>query len=149
MRAHRRTAPHAPPPTRHESCRNGRRYLLHTREETRLTEFTARTDRQLVRTTHHSRRHVLLSLTAPAARTRRKARTPVNVAFVIDRSGSMAGVPMLLARQAVMQALNGLQPRDRFSVVTYDDHVETVVTSRTATPKAKETAQVRLAEVDA
>ena len=56
---------------------------------------------------------------------------------------------MLLARQAVMQALNGLQPRDRFSVVTYDDQIETVVSSRTATPKAKETAHVRLAEVDA
>jgi Mg-chelatase subunit ChlD len=114
-----------------------------------LTEFTARTDRQLVRTAHRSRRHVLLSLTAPAARKRKQARQPVNVAFVIDRSGSMAGVPMLLARQAVMQALNGLQPRDRFSVVTYDDQIETVVSSRTATPKAKETAQVRLAEVDA
>ena len=113
-----------------------------------MTEFTARTDKPLVRTTHRSRRHVLLSLTAPAARRRRKARPPVNVAFVIDRSGSMAGMPMLLARQAVMQALNGLQPRDRFSVVAYDDQVETVISSRTATPKAKEEAKLRLAEVD-
>jgi Mg-chelatase subunit ChlD len=114
-----------------------------------VTTFTARTDRHLVRTNGRSRRHVLLSLTAPKPRRKAAKRPAVSVAFVLDRSGSMGGAKIGLAKYAVERALQGLTPRDRFSVITYDDQVETTVSSRTATPKAKEQALLRLQTVDA
>ncbi len=54
-----------------------------------------------------------------------------------------------LAKYAVERALQGLGPKDRFSVVTYDDVIETVVSSRTATARAKQDALLRLQTVDA
>jgi len=115
-----------------------------------MTTFTARTDRQLVRAGARSTRYVLLQATAPKQRTKRAPkRAPVNVAFVLDRSGSMAGTKLALAKYAVERALTGLTPRDRFAIVTYDDHIETVVASCLASPANKTKALLRLQDVDA
>lgn len=48
-------------------------------------------------------------------------RAPVNVAVVIDKSGSMAGQKIMDAREAAKQALDRLGADDVVSVVTYDD----------------------------
>src|SRR5215211_1221623 len=39
-----------------------------------------------------------------------QSRMPVNVAFVIDRSGSMQGMPIAQAREAAIMAVNRLLP---------------------------------------
>lgn len=115
-----------------------------------MTNFTARTDRSLVRAGARSTRHVLLQATAPKHRTAgAPKRSPVNVAFVLDRSGSMGGTKLALAKYAVKRALTGLAPKDRFAIVTYDDQVETVVSSTLATPANKTKALLRLQDVDA
>ena len=115
-----------------------------------MPSFTARTDRSLVRAEARSTRYVLLQATAPKRRTRKAPkRAPVNVAFVLDRSGSMAGTKLALAKYAVERALTGLAPRDRFAVVTYDDHIETVVGSCLATLANKTKALLRLQGVEA
>ena len=115
-----------------------------------MTNFTARTDRTLVRAEARSTRYVLLEATAPKKRAAKQPkRPPVNVAFVLDRSGSMAGTKLALAKYAVERALTGLAPKDRFAVVTYDDQVETVVGSCLATPANKTKALLRLQDVDA
>lgn len=54
-------------------------------------------------------------------------RTPVNVALVIDRSGSMAGQKIAQARQAAMLAVNRLNKNDIISVIAYSDTVEVLV----------------------
>jgi Ca-activated chloride channel family protein len=54
-------------------------------------------------------------------------RAPVNVAIVIDKSGSMGGEKIQHARQAAVTALQQLRETDIVSVVTYDDRVEVVV----------------------
>jgi Ca-activated chloride channel family protein len=98
--------------------------------------LSIRTDRQLIRAQSRSNRYVLVSFTAPAA-PRREKRMPVNVAFVLDRSGSMAGENKFnLARQAVQQSLRMLRPEDRFSLVVYDDRVDVLAASLHATPAA-------------
>ncbi len=61
------------------------------------------------------------------------ARPPVNLAFVLDSSGSMLGQKLQLAVQAVEEAIRRLKPTDRFSVVTYDDHIDTLVPGTSAT----------------
>lgn len=54
-------------------------------------------------------------------------RTPVNVAFVIDRSGSMSGLRIAQAREAAIMAINRLQPSDIASVVIFDHSVDVLV----------------------
>ena len=47
-------------------------------------------------------------------------RPPLNVALVIDRSGSMSGEPMNQAREAARTFVNALEPIDRISIVSFD-----------------------------
>ena len=58
---------------------------------------------------------------------RPEARPPVNLAIVIDRSGSMEGEKIARAREAALEALGRLAPDDVLSVVTYDTTVQTLV----------------------
>lgn len=98
--------------------------------------FSARTDRSLIRAGARSTRYVLVQLTAPAAEQRAEPR-PVNLALVLDRSGSMAGDRKFdLARQAVEQALRALRPIDRFSLVVYDDSINVLTPSTPASREA-------------
>lgn len=110
--------------------------------------FTARTDRQLVRTTGGSIRYALLDFVAPRME-RTSDRPPVNLAFVLDRSGSMGGSKIELARLAIRNALARLDDRDRFALVAYDDVVDVVTESTPATAEAKAGALERLARIDA
>ena len=53
-----------------------------------------------------------------------QSRMPVNVAFVIDRSGSMQGMPIAQAREAAVMAVNRLLPTDIASVVIFDNRID-------------------------
>ncbi|MGY8688537.1 MAG: VWA domain-containing protein [Verrucomicrobiales bacterium] len=66
--------------------------------------------------------HILLTLTAPNA-SKDTQRPRLNIAAVIDRSGSMDGAPLDYAKQSVRLLLDQLGPDDRFSLVVYDDEV--------------------------
>jgi Ca-activated chloride channel family protein len=110
--------------------------------------FTARTDRQLVRTTGGSIRYALLEFAAPRLE-RTSDRPPVNLAFVLDRSGSMNGAKIALGKSAIQNALARLDDRDRFALIAYDDVVEMVTEGTPATAEAKSAALERLARIDA
>ncbi|MBX3171441.1 MAG: VWA domain-containing protein [Candidatus Eremiobacteraeota bacterium] len=58
-----------------------------------------------------------------------RRRVPINLALVIDRSGSMQGEKMELTRQAAALAIKSLTREDRISLVTFASDVETVVAS--------------------
>ncbi len=76
--------------------------------------------------------HVLLTLSAPQAQ-HSKPRPHLNIAAVIDRSGSMSGKPLEYAKQSVKILLDQLGPHDRFSLVAYDEEVLPLIEgSRTA-----------------
>ena len=53
-------------------------------------------------------------------------RAPINVALVLDRSGSMGGTPLAAAKEAAIRFARFLGPDDRLTVVTFDDHVRTI-----------------------
>ena len=109
--------------------------------------FSIRTDRQLVRAGASSTRYVMVSGVAPDAPPRGN-RLPVNVALILDRSGSMAGTRKIeLAREAVEQALRMLHPEDRFALVVYDDSVDVLQRSTLATAQAKRHALQALRDV--
>lgn len=56
-----------------------------------------------------------------------KERAPVNVAIIIDKSGSMSGEKIEKAKEAAILALHRLQSSDIVSVVLYDSEVEVLV----------------------
>ena len=93
-------------------------------------------------------RYVLLSFSAPEGR-RDRSRPPIRVSFVLDRSGSMAGGKIRLARDAVRQALRMLRSDDRFALVAYDDEVELVAHAAPATGAARRGAVERLEAIEA
>jgi Ca-activated chloride channel homolog len=111
--------------------------------------LVVRPDRRLIRAGARSERYVLIDVVAPTvAQDPARRRPPVNLAFVLDRSGSMGGHNKLtLAKQAVLEAVHRLDPADRFSVVTYDTEVEVVMPGTTASPEARTEAARRLAPV--
>jgi Ca-activated chloride channel family protein len=53
-------------------------------------------------------------------------RAPINLALVLDRSGSMEGEPLHAAKQAAIRLTEFLGPADRLSVTIFDDQVETI-----------------------
>jgi Ca-activated chloride channel family protein len=112
------------------------------------TTLRARSDRRYVRSAHRSERFVLVELDAPPA-PREAQRDPVNLAFVLDRSGSMSGQKLALAKQAVETAVDRLLPSDRFAIVCYDDRIDVVVESTAASREAKTNAIERLRRIDA
>ncbi|MBU0550713.1 VWA domain-containing protein [Myxococcota bacterium] len=62
-------------------------------------------------------------------------RTPVNVAIVIDKSGSMAGEKMRRAKEAAIMAVERLSSEDIISVIAYDNTVRVIVPATKATDR--------------
>jgi Ca-activated chloride channel family protein len=65
-----------------------------------------------------------------------KERLPVNVAIVIDQSGSMGGDKIENARRAAIQAVDLLQDSDIVSIITYDDRAQVLVPATKASDRS-------------
>ena len=63
-------------------------------------------------------------------------RSPVNVALVLDKSGSMSGDKIQKAKEAAIMAIRRLNWNDIVSVVTYDSTVTVVVPATKVTDKS-------------
>ena len=101
----------------------------------RTIKLTARTDRRFIRSTYRSNRFVLAEIKAPHAHSDESRKRPaVNLAFVVDRSGSMTGDKLRLAKLAVEQSIARLGSEDRFSIVVYDNYVDVVFESESPRP---------------
>jgi Ca-activated chloride channel family protein len=72
-----------------------------------------------------------ISLNAPEVPSA-KQRPPINLAVVLDHSGSMGGDKIARAKEAAIEALRRLGPGDLFSLVIYDHEVETIVPAQSA-----------------
>lgn len=70
--------------------------------------------------------YVLLNVSAPTD-AGESVRTPLNLAIVIDRSGSMKGKRLQNAREAAIGVIQRLRPGDVLSVVTYNARTEVLV----------------------
>jgi Ca-activated chloride channel family protein len=58
-----------------------------------------------------------------------KERAPLNIALVIDRSGSMSGTKIERAKEAAIQAIRRLDSRDIVSVITFDNNIDVLISA--------------------
>jgi Ca-activated chloride channel homolog len=70
-------------------------------------------------------------------------RRNLNLSLAIDRSGSMAGSPLHHALKAAESIVDQLAANDTFSIVTYDDSIDTVVPPQSVTDKNALKAAIR------
>lgn len=70
-------------------------------------------------------------------------RPPLNVAIVLDRSGSMQGDKIAKARDAAIGALDLLKPTDIVSVIAYDSSVNVLVPATRLTDKEQVASVIR------
>jgi Ca-activated chloride channel homolog len=91
--------------------------------------LSAECDRRLVAVEVSSQRTIEW-ITAVADVARRDSRAPLNLALIIDRSGSMQGDKLRYVQQAACHVLDMLDERDRIAVVAYDDQVTLLAPSQ-------------------
>lgn len=78
---------------------------------------------------------ILVRIT-PALPEALSSRPRLNLALVLDRSGSMSeGKKMAHAREAAIHVVGQLLPTDRVSIVAFDNFVETIAPEMLATDK--------------
>jgi len=95
-------------------------------------EIQAHPDRNLF-SIEGGNRFLLLHVQAPAVPTAAH-RPPLNLSFVLDRSGSMSGDKLAFVKQAAEYAIDLLDERDRTALVIYDDEVAILSPSVPITP---------------
>jgi Ca-activated chloride channel homolog len=96
-----------------------------------------------------NRFEVLVRLSARALGTDHpvRQRAPLNLALVIDRSGSMGGRPLEEAKRCAERMVDRLGARDRVAIIAYDDKVDVVVPSQPVTDPARIKAGIRSIQV--
>jgi Ca-activated chloride channel family protein len=76
-----------------------------------------------------------------------QVRMPLNISFVLDRSGSMDGDKLRCVREATSLALDQLDAHDTFSILTFDTRLDVLAASQSAANT--QTAKARIAQLRA
>lgn len=71
-----------------------------------------------------------------ASKPKKTKRTPLNLAVVLDRSGSMTGAKLEQAKQAATLLVDRLSSDDAFSMITYSDSSQVLVSARRVEDKS-------------
>lgn len=82
-----------------------------------------------------AREQYLLELTAFGSGGVLGSRTPLNLCLVIDRSGSMEGLPLEYVKHACSHVVDLLSPDDVLSIVTFEEIVELLMAPQKVTNK--------------
>ena len=109
----------------------------------------ARPERQLIRPSG-SLRHIDYQLQVSELAAQSNAeRLALNLALVLDRSGSMQGDKLATAKRAALAVIDRLDERDRIAVVVFDDRIDVVQKAAAATTDVKAQVSAALAEIEA
>jgi Ca-activated chloride channel family protein len=98
--------------------------------------LSAECDRRLVAVEVSSQRTIEWVVGVPD-QPRRAERAPLNLALILDRSGSMQGDKLRYVQQAACHLLDMLDERDRIAVVAYDDQVTVIARSELVTERSR------------
>ncbi|MBX7079508.1 MAG: VWA domain-containing protein [Nannocystaceae bacterium] len=75
----------------------------------------------------HTATRVAVRIESAAAARSQDASVPVNLALVLDTSGSMVGAPIEEARAALHSVVDQLRPQDHLTIVTFDSRAQVVL----------------------
>lgn len=101
-----------------------------------------RLSRQYIAPDRSATLYLLVDITA-AAPADTQPRLPLNIGFVIDRSGSMSGDKLDFTKQAVQYAIDHFTPQDIASLTVFDNAVEVLCKAGPVTLKDEFKGQVR------
>lgn len=105
--------------------------------------LTVDCDRRLVAAEVSSQRTVEWAITAPEL-IARPSRAPLNLALVLDRSGSMQGDKLRYVQQSACHVLDLLNERDRVAIIAYDDQIQVIAHSEPITERARRDLKERI-----
>ncbi len=86
---------------------------------------------------------------APAQEEKAQARPALRLALVLDRSGSMQGEKLRLAKQAAQTVIDQLTERDSVSVTAFDSEINVVQALARVTPALKNQVRAALQRIEA
>jgi Ca-activated chloride channel family protein len=92
---------------------------------------------------------LLITIAANRRETDPGDRAPLDIAFALDRSGSMGGAPIGLAKEAAFAATRHLGPRDRVALVAFDHEIEVVQPLAAVTGPMRDAFREHLERIDA
>jgi len=92
----------------------------------------------------NSTQRILEIVVIPPEKTSRNHRLSLNLALVLDRSGSMAGQKLNYIKQAANHMLDLLEGQDRVALITYDDKVRVDVPSTNVTEQNRPILQEQI-----
>ena len=87
--------------------------------------------------------HALLRVNADEVPNLHERKNSLNLAIVIDRSGSMSGQPLDEAKRSAIMMVEQMHADDRVAIVTYDNTAELVVPSTACSEKQRITQLIR------
>ena len=114
----------------------------------RAPRIEARWDKPLVAATGGEATLLVRVIAAAQDQTEAGRAAPIDVAFVLDRSGSMRHGKLDLAKEGVDLAVARLRDADRAALIVYDNEVDVVQPLEAATPRLKASLRLALHGVD-
>ncbi len=105
------------------------------------------TDLEVIAKDEPTSRIVELEIQAPVAKDANQ-RQPLNLALVLDRSGSMHGNKLYYAKQAALHVVDMLEDSDQLAVVVFDDRVDVLTQSIPLTSQNKQQIKNLLHQVE-
>ena len=107
-----------------------------------MININFKTEKNGISQSSHEEIYTLLQISSGEKR-RDKARSPLNIAIALDRSGSMHGRPLNEAKLCIEMMIDRLSAEDHFSLVAYDNNVDVVVPATKASNKEWLKARVK------
>jgi len=115
-------------------------------DPTTTPTISAECDRRLVAVEVSSQRTIEW-IAAVADIAHRDNRAPLNLALILDRSGSMQGEKLRYVQQAACHVLDTLDERDRIAVVAYDDQVTLLAPSQSISAHTRDELKRKINEL--
>lgn len=95
-------------------------------EQDAIAKLYAELDHAILPASGHSTAVIKVGLLPARFRTQQE-RPPINLAIVLDRSGSMNGTKLEMAKRAAARAFDALRPDDSVSIISYSNTVQTLL----------------------
>lgn len=112
-------------------------------------DLAIRQEKTLVRPTGSRRHAVFLVRARLADGAAPVTRRPLSLALTLDRSGSMSGEKLRMAKQVALSLLDSMNEQDEAAIVIFDEKIDTLLELSRVTPAVKAHVRRALAKVEA